>query len=523
MPAKALMIQGTASNVGKSLLCTALCRLFSRDGYAVAPFKAQNMALNSFSTADGEEIGRSQAVQAEAAGVRARVEMNPILLKPDARAGCQVVVMGRPLGLMSPERYETFKDRAFGVIEDAYGRLAASHDLIVIEGAGSPVEVNLKNRDLANMRVAAMANAPVLLVGDIDRGGLFAAIIGTMALLTDEERRLMKGFVVNRFRGDLELLRPGLRFIEAETGRPVLGVIPYLDDLPFPAEDSLARARWPIEGPGHTQLRIGVMALPHLSNDTDFDLLALEPGVSLRFLDRPEEAAEVDLLILPGSKNTIDDLEYLRARGFESAIQDHRGRGGAVVGVCGGYQMLGHLIHDPCGVEGQIREAKGFGLLDVSTTLTREKRVAQVRAVPCDHLGWEASPPLEGYEIHLGVTTLGERALPMFRLLGDGGVSGERLDGAVSSDRIVWGTYLHGLFDHPGLRRQLLNALRRCKGLAPLEAPLGDSGVSFRSALYDRLEEVLRANLDLSQLYAIVGLDMPTRKGGERGAQPRVS
>ncbi|MGH7411280.1 MAG: cobyric acid synthase, partial [Candidatus Methylomirabilis sp.] len=494
----------------------------SRDGYAVAPFKAQNMALNSFATPDGGEIGRSQAVQAEAAGVVPTVEMNPILLKPDAKAGCQVVAMGRPLSLMSPERYDTYKGQAFSIIEEAYGRLAASHDLVVIEGAGSPVEVNLRERDLANMRVAAMANAPVLLLGDIDRGGLFAAIIGTMALLNDEERRFVKGFVVNKFRGDLDLFRPGLRFIEGETGRPVLGVIPYLDDLPFPAEDSLARVRWPAEGPGHTQLRIGVVAVPHLSNDTDFDLLALEPGVSLRFIERPEEAAEVDLLILPGSKNTIDDLEYLRARGFESAIQDHRRRGGAVVGVCGGYQMLGHLIRDPFGIEGEIREAKGLSLLDVSTVLTREKRVAQVRAVPCDHLEWGVSPPLEGYEIHLGVTTLGERALPMFRLLGDDGASGERLDGAISSDRIVWGTYLHGLFDHPGLRRQLLNALRRRKGLAPLEAPFGQSGASFRSALYDRLEEVVRASLDLSQLYAIVDLDMPTRKGGERGAQPRA-
>jgi adenosylcobyric acid synthase len=522
MPAKALMIQGTASNVGKSLLCTALCRVFSNDGYAVAPFKAQNMALNSFSTANGEEIGRSQAVQAEAAGIKPLVEMNPILLKPDARAGCQVIVMGRPLGLMSPERYETFKQHAVETIEKAYARLAASHDLVVIEGAGSPVEINLKDRDLANMRVASMANSPVLLVSDIDRGGLFAAIIGTMALLDDEERRLVKGFVVNRFRGDLELLRPGLRFIEEQTDRPVLGVIPHLEDLSFPAEDSLARARWSGDGSGPAELRIGVVGVPHLSNDTDFDPLAREPGVSLRFIEQPKEAAEVDLLILPGSKNTIDDLEHLRSRGFESALQDHRRRGGAVVGICGGFQMLGRVIADPWGIEGQVREAKGLSLLDVSTVLTRDKRVAQVRAVPCDHLGWEVSPPLEGYEIHLGVTTRGGGTLPMFRLLGSGGESGERLDGAISSDRMVWGSYLHGLFDHAGLRRQLLNALRARKGLAPLKAPLGQSGASFRSALYDRLEEVVRTHLDLSRVYEIVGLDMPTRTGGERGARLRA-
>jgi adenosylcobyric acid synthase len=508
--------------VGKSLLCTALCRLFSSDGYAVAPFKAQNMALNSFSTATGEEIGRSQAVQAEAAGIRPLVEMNPILLKPDTRAGCQVVAMGKPLGLMSPERYDTFKDRALDIIQAAYARLAASHDVIVIEGAGSPVEVNLKDRDLANMHVAAMANAPVLLVGDIDRGGFFAAIVGTMALFDDEERRLVKGFVVNRFRGDQELLRPGLQFIERQTGLPVLGVIPHLDDLSFPAEDSLARARWTKDGPVRAELRIGVVGVPHLSNDTDFDLLAREPGVCLRLIDQPEEAADADLLILPGSKNTIDDLEYLRARGFESAIRDHRQRGGAVAGICGGYQMLGQVIADPWGVEGELREAKGLGLLDVSTVLTREKRVAQVRAVPCDHLGWGVNPPVEGYEIHLGVTVRGDGVLPMFKLLVCEGASGERFDGAISGDRMVWGTYLHGLFDNAAIRRGLLNGLRRRKGLGSLATPLGQSGAAFRSALYDRLEGVVRNHLDLSRVYEIVGLEMPARKGGERRAQQRA-
>ncbi len=506
MAAKALMIQGTASNVGKSLLCTALCRLFARDGYAVAPFKAQNMALNSFSTPDGGEIGRSQAVQAEAAGVVPSVEMNPILLKPDARAGCQVIVMGRPVGLMSPQEYDIFKGRAFDIVEAAYSCLAASYDLIVIEGAGSPVEVNLRDRDLANMRVAAMTKAPVLLLGDIDRGGLFASIIGTMALLSNGERRYVKGYVVNRFRGDLELLRPGLRFLETETGRPVLGVIPYLDDLSFPAEDSLARSLVRSDGPRPIDLRIGVVALPHLSNDTDFDLLGREPGVSLQFIERPGDVEAIDLLILPGSKNTIDDLEYLRGRAFERVIRTYHQCGGVVVGICGGYQMLGHLIKDPWGAEGQVREARGLGLLDVTTVLSREKRVAQVRAVPCDHLGWRVNPALEGYEIHLGVTVLGERALPLFRILDGDGAAGEQLDGAISSDRLVWGTYLHGLFDHPGMRRHLLNTLRNRKGLMPLEAPIGQSGSSFRSTVYDRLEKVVRESLDISRLYKIVVL-----------------
>ena len=522
MPTKALMIQGTSSNVGKSLLCAALCRLFSKDGFSVAPFKGQNMALNSFSTPDGGEIGRSQAVQAEAAGVLPSVEMNPILLKPDARAGCQVIVMGRPVGLMSPDDYGAFKDQAFSIIEAAYHRLAGSHDLIIIEGAGSPVEVNLKDRDMANMRVAAMANAPVVLVGDIDRGGFFASIIGTMALFNEAERRTVKGFVVNKFRGDIERLWPGLRFIEAKTGRPVLGVIPALDNLPFPAEDSLARSPAPAKGAAQADLRIGVVALPHLSNDTDFDMLAQEPGVSLRFLERPEDIAEIDLLILPGSKNTIEDLEYLRVRGFEMAIQEHRQRGGEVVGICGGYQMLGQVIRDPWGVEGEVREVKGLRLLDVSTELTRDKRVAQVQAVPCDHLGWEMSSSLDGYEVHLGVTVLGERALPLFRLLGNDGTPGNRLDGAISNDRLVWGTYLHGLFDHPGLRRLLLSTLRRRKGLMPIQVPLGPTGVSFRSALYDRLEDVIRRSLDLSRLYAIIGLERQNRKGGERSAQARA-
>ncbi len=522
MRAKAIMIQGTASNVGKSLLCAALCRLFSREGYAVAPFKAQNMALNSFSTPDGGEIGRSQAVQAEAAGVPPSVEMNPILLKPDARAGCQVIVMGRPVGLMSPERYDSFKSKAFEVVEAAYSRLAESHDLIIIEGAGSPVEINLRDRDLANMRVAAMADAPVLLVADIDRGGLFASIIGTMALFDDEERRYVKGFIVNKFRGDLDLLRPGLDFLEAETGLPVLGVIPHLDDLQFPAEDSLARAPGLDRAVEQSELRIGVVALPHLSNDTDFDMLAQEPGVSVKFLDRPEDAGAIDLLILPGSKNTIDDLDYLRSRGFEAAIYRHRERGREVVGICGGYQMLGHLIRDPFGVEGEVRETKGLGLLDVSTVLTGEKQVAQVQAVISEHLGWEIGEPLDAYEIHLGVTVLGEGALPMFRLLEDGREQRERLDGAVSGDRLVWGTYLHGLFDNSGLRRCLLDALRRRKGLLPIEAPLGPSGFAFRSLLYDRLEDVVRRCLDLSLFHSFIGLERQLRKGGERSAPARA-
>ncbi len=513
MPAKAIMIQGTASNVGKSLVCTALCRLFSREGLRVAPFKAQNMALNSFSTPDGGEIGRSQAVQAEAARVVPSVEMNPILLKPDVRVGCHVIVLGRPVGLMSPERYEGFKEEVFTIVERAYRRLAALHDLIVIEGAGSPVEVNLKDRDVANMRVAAMANAPVLLVADIDRGGLFASIVGTMALLDHEERRRVRGFVVNKFRGDLELLRPGLRFLETETGRPVLGVIPALEDLPFPAEDSLARISARDGDAGLANLLIGVVALPHLSNDTDFDLLSREPGVSLMLLERPDEMPAVDLVILPGSKNTIEDLDYLRRRGFDVAIEDHRRRGGAVIGICGGYQMLGRSIRDPWGVEGEVREVPGLGLLDVSTILTMDKRVAQVRAVPCNHLGWELGPPLEGYEIHVGVTSLGERALPLLRFLGADGADGEQLDGAVSADRLVWGTYLHGLFDHPGARRHVVNLVRQRKGLAPLAAPIGESGESVRSALYDRLEEAIRRSLDVSAVFAIAGLEREAGKG----------
>jgi adenosylcobyric acid synthase len=523
MPAKAIMVQGTASNVGKSLICTALCRLFSREGYRVAPFKAQNMALNSFSTPDGGEIGRSQAVQAEAAGVVPTVDMNPILLKPDSRTGCQVIMLGSAIGLMSPGVYERSKDDAFAVIEQAYRRLAALHDLIVIEGAGSPVEVNLKERDLANMRVAAMADAPVLLVGDIDRGGLFAAIIGTMALFDHDERRRVRGLIVNKFRGDMELVRPGLRFLEVETGLPVLGVIPALDDLPFPAEDGLARNATRFGDARQADVLIGVVALPHLSNDTDFDLLAREPGVLLVFLGRPDEIRTVDLVILPGSKNTIDDLDHLRRLGFDVAIRNHRRRGNGVIGICGGYQMLGHSIRDPWGVEGEAREVGGLGLLDVSTVLTTRKRVAQVRAVPCDHLGWELDRPLEGYEVHLGVTALGEQALPLLRLLGAGGGHGEQLDGAMSADRLVWGTYLHGLFDHPGLRRRVINLLRERKGLGPVAAPIGERGDSFRSALYDRLEEAIRRSLDLPALFAIAGLERRCRKGGERGAHARVS
>jgi len=502
------MIQGTGSNVGKSLICTALCRLFSRDGYAVAPFKAQNLALNSFSTPDGGEIGRAQAVQAEAAGCQPSVEMNPILLKPDARAGCQVVLMGRAVGLESRGAPQDLWRRAWDAVEAAYRRLAASHDLIVIEGAGSPVEINLKVRDLANMRVAAMAAAPVVLVGDIDRGGVFASLVGTLALLDREDRDRVKGCILNKFRGDPELLAPGLRELERRIGRPVLGVVPYLEDLLFPAEDSLASGGWGGPGVGEqADIQIGVLALPHLSNDTDFDMLACEPGVSVRLLERPGQMAGIDLLILPGSKNTIDDLQHLRSRGFESAIRRHRDSGGAVFGICGGYQMLGHRIEDPYGVEGEVREAKGFGLLDVSTVLTTEKRVAQVRAVPSEAAGWSVGSPLEGYEVHLGVTRLGAGACPLFRILERDGRCGQRWDGAISGDRLVRGTYLHGLFDHPELRRRLVEDLRLRKGLPPGQAPLGPTGAACRAAVYDRLEETVRRSLDVRALYAIAGLE----------------
>lgn len=521
--AATLMLQGTASNVGKSVLTAALCRIFSQDGFRVAPFKSQNMALNSYVTLTGHEIGRAQGSQAEAAGIPATTDMNPILLKPKSDGVAEVILQGRSVGDMSAHEYrERFIPQALSAVRQSLERLRSEFDLVVIEGAGSPAEVNLKDRDIANMRVAEMADAPVLLVADIDRGGVFASIVGTLELLEPAERDRVAGFLINRFRGERSLLEPGLHWLEARTGKPVLGVIPYLEEVGVEPEDSLSFGSGSVGGFLDTAgdsvapdcLRVAVITFPRLSNFTDLDPLLAEEDVYAYPVRRPQELGDPDLILLPGSKNTIDDLAYLRRTGLAPAIQAKAAGGTFVVGICGGYQMLGRELHDPEQVEGspltrQTQETDfsssslpGLGLLDTVTHFQRKKEVRRrsghVEAIP-GPVGQCKGLSVEGYEIHLGRTELGRNAQAFARL--DNG----NLDGAVSQDGRIFGTYLHGLFESDSFRRGFLNALRREKGLPPRTlAPVS----SRRQVLLDRLAETVRSSVDLEAVYRL--LDLPS-------------
>ncbi|QWT46770.1 cobyric acid synthase [Azospira inquinata] len=393
-----LMVQGCTSDAGKSTLVAAFCRLLHRRGVAVAPFKPQNMALNSAVTVDGGEIGRAQALQALAAGLAPHTDFNPVLLKPNSDTGAQVIIHGKVVTDLDARAYHAYKPRAMAAVLASYGRLCARYQAVLVEGAGSPAEINLRDRDIANMGFAEAVDCPVILVGDIDRGGVFAHLVGTLDLLSPSERARVRGFVINRFRGDLSLLQPGLDWLEARTGKPVLAVLPYLHGLYLDAEDAIARESLTR---GETRLRVVAPAYPRTSNHNDLDPLRLHPAVDFRFIG-PGEAPprEVDLMVLPGSKNVRDDLAWLRAQGWEGAIRRHLRYGGKVLGICGGFQMLGRWIHDPEGLEGAPGSAPGLGLLDMETTLARDKRLANVA-------GWlnlPGQPPLEGYEIHLGVS-----------------------------------------------------------------------------------------------------------------------
>jgi adenosylcobyric acid synthase len=494
----ALFVGGTGSDVGKSVIAAGLCRLLLRRGYRVAPFKAQNMALNSAVTADGGEIGRAQALQAAACGIPPHTDMNPILLKPNSDTGSQVIVQGRPVGNMTVTGYHAFKPEAFARVRESFERLAASFEVVVMEGAGSIAEINLKEHDIVNLRAAAMAQAPVLLVADIDRGGVFAAIVGTLELLDQEERERIAGVVINRFRGDPALLRPGIAAIEARTGVPVLGVVPWLD-LRLPEEDSVALGRKG-SGPRQGALRIGVVRLPRIANYTDFDPLEAEPEVELAYLADPQEVAGCDLLILPGTKSTIPDLEFLRASGFVRAIHDYHAAGGRVVGICGGYQMLGRRIADPELIESERPEAEGMGLLDMETVLAPLKQTHQAEGVllpAAEAAGLSGPQKVCGYEIHMGETTLGPLAQPLLQLTRRSGRGVSLEDGAVSPDGRVWGSYLHGLFDDEATRRALLESLRGT--LRPASPP--SSPTLSLDAELDRLADHLEKHLDLAALF----------------------
>ena len=500
--ARALFVGGTGSDVGKSVITAGLCRILKRRGYAVAPFKAQNMALNSAVTADGGEIGRAQALQAAACGLAPHTDMNPVLLKPNSETGSQVIIQGRPVGNMAVREYHAYKEQAFAKVQESFARLAAGHELVVLEGAGSIAEINLRQQDFTNLRAAEMAEAPVLLVADIDRGGVFAAIVGTLELLLPEERSRVAGVIINKFRGDASLLAEGIREIEARTGVPVLGVVPYLK-LQLPEEDSLALARKQ-PAPAAGGVRIGVLRLERLSNYTDFDPLEREPGVELVYLNSPEQLAGLDLLIIPGTKSTVADLDALRQQGFGRAIHDYHAAGGWIAGICGGFQMLGKRISDPHGVESSREEIEGLGLLDVETVMLEFKQTHEVDGSlleAAEDTALAGAEGVSGYEIHMGATTLGPLARPLLRLVRRSVRGVDLLDGAVSGDGRVWGTYLHGLFDRPEARQALLAALRRRRGLsAPAAQP-----VSTLEAELDRLADHLEAHLDLAPILARLG------------------
>lgn len=491
--AKSLMIQGTMSGAGKSLLVAGLCRVFRQDGLRVAPFKSQNMALNSFITREGLEIGRAQAVQAEACGIEPTASMNPVLLKPTSDKGAQVIVNGEVYGNYTAEGYYAMKHALWPCVLDAWRRLNAEYDLIVVEGAGSPAEINLKADDFVNMGLAKRLGIPVLLVGDIDRGGVFAQLVGTLALLEPEELALVKATIVNKFRGDLKLLLPGLKQLEELTRRPVAGVVPWTP-LDIDDEDSLSdrlgqrRAVSPLD--------VAVIRLPRLSNFSDFSALDAADGVGVRYVENVRALGAPDLVIIPGTKNTIGDMKWLRASGLEAAVKKLAASGAPVIGICGGYQMLGREIVDEEGVEGGGSIA-GMGLLPVVTRFRPEKRRTRTTARALDVKGVFAAlsgAELEGYEIHCGATTRGEGAGPLIRIE-DGA-----LDGCQSGN--VYGCYLHGFFDSESCRRAVLGALAQRKGVT-LEARPFD-WKAHKERQYDALAQTLREHLDMRLIRRVV-------------------
>jgi adenosylcobyric acid synthase len=505
-PVRSLMVLGTASHVGKSVLTAALCRILKQDGFDVAPFKAQNMALNSAATPEGLEIGRAQAMQAEAAGIAPSVDMNPILLKPCGDSRSQLVVRGRVAGEITAAAYHRRRVRElFDVVVESYRRLADRHDVVVLEGAGSPVEVNLAESDIVNMRMARAADAACLLVADIDRGGVFASLVGTFSLLSPEDRRRVRGFVVNRFRGDPSLFRPGVTFLERRLARPCLGVIPHLQDLGLDEEDSVCLetrhgpATWGDDKGKHRRLRMGVIAFPRLSNFTDFDPLFAEPAVDVRFVSRAADLVRADAVVLPGSKQTLDDLAWLKHRGLGNAVRAHADRGGVVIGICGGMQMLGEEISDPEGMEGGGTRM-GLGLLGLRTVLGRDKVTVRARATLLrpELFGQPMrTSALDGYEIHLGTTVYGPTTRPLFRVRRDGGAQdGE--DGASSAAGRVIGTYLHGFFDSDRFRHAALRALRAAAGLAPPTTLARFT--EEREKRFDRLAAHVRRAIDVGRI-----------------------
>ena len=495
MAAKVIMIQGTMSNAGKSFLTAGLCRIFHQDGYKTAPFKSQNMALNSYITKDGLEIGRAQAMQAEAAGIEPTADMNPILLKPTSSVGSQVIVGGEVAGNMQAMDYYKNKTRFIPAVMEAFENLSKAYDIIVIEGAGSPAEINLKDNDIVNMGLAKMVKAPVLLAGDIDRGGVFASLYGTVKLLEPDEQAMIKGLIINKFRGDVRILEPGLRMIEEKTGVPVLGVVP-MTAVDIDDEDSLSQRLCAHEGGG--VIDIAVIRLPHISNFTDFSAFERMDGVSVRYVGKVSELKRPDLIILPGTKNTMADMKWLRQSGLEALILRAAGEDMPVIGICGGYQMLGKILEDPQGVEygGTMR---GLGLLNARTVFMPQKTRTQIKGTVIGGEGMLASligQEVSGYEIHMGKTENLGGCVDMIRLE-DG-----RTDGMMHPKGTVFGSYLHGLFDNTKTAWAVVDALCKKKGVR-LEKKAFDLN-AYKNEQYDLLAQAIRASVAMPEIYKIL-------------------
>ncbi len=491
--AKVIMVQGTGSSVGKSVIVSALCRIFLQDGLRVCPFKAQNMSLNSFVTKEGGEMGRAQVVQAQASRISPHVDMNPILIKPLSNINAQIILKGKPIANMRPKAYYKQRKKLAKNALSSFERLRKEYEVVVIEGAGSPAEVNLRKNDIVNMHMAHAARSPVILVGDIDKGGVFASLVGTMELLSKNDKERVKGFVINKFRGDKSLLKDGLRFLEKRTKRPVLGVIPYFKDIKLPEEDGVVLERDVPETKKHSEVNIAVIKLPHISNFTDFDALKNEPGVGLSYIDERKGLNGQDIIIIPGTKNTSADLLWLKKTGLEKQILlNVKSKPKTVlVGICGGYQMLGRSISDSLKIESGSGEIKGLGLLPIKTELKPEKVLLQTKAI---HVS--SGLEVDGYEIHHGKTAALGRIKPMFKVKGK-----EIFDGAQTGTGEIWGTYLHGVFDSDSFRRHFLNRVRKNKNLPALPDKVGMNNLEKE---FNKLACLVRNNIDMKLLYKIL-------------------
>jgi len=516
LKAKAIMVQGTGSDVGKSILVCALCRIFQQGGMRVTPFKAQNMSNNSYVTVGGGEMGRAQVAQAEAAGLHPAVEMNPILLKPTGNNGSQIITMGKPIGHMTANEYYENKDKMLDIAKDAYSALSEQYDIIVIEGAGSPAEVNIKDDDIVNMKIAEIADAPVILVTDIERGGSFAWIVGTLELLNSDERERVCGIIINKFRGDMGILEPGIEMLEKRIGKPVLGVLPYFTDINIDNEDSVCldnsdrKLNNKNYKPSESQIDIVVIRLPRISNFTDFDILKREKDVCVRFVDNAQSIGNPDLVIIPGSKNTIGDLKFITENGIADSIKNLAKNGTMVIGICGGYQMLGKEIRDSENAESMVTQIGGLGLIDAKTIFMQKKNTYQIKARlhsnqsnRSDQNNFNTRSDISGYEIHMGETELHNGTLPFLKIIERSDKEVCMDDGAISDDGNVIGTYVHGIFDIDEFRLELINCLRRKKGLSPIQ--LEDLSKVDKERQYDKLADLFKKHINMDLINELVG------------------